>query len=226
MHTFKAKVVAALQSHLPSITLSTDNISVLHRGRFANAIVFRYRDENLDLVIKDYTHCPLIFRQTIGRLFISREHKNLQRLRGLGGVVGDSYRLSPIMLAYPYVKGRSLKQLRKKEEKLPIEFFTEMEQLVAGMHERGIVHLDLRNLGNVLCNNKGQPCFIDFQSAFAVKRAPRGLRQLLKDADLSAVYKSWNSLCDEPLSSERQAFLENFNKIRRFWVLRGYPLPK
>src|SRR5690606_11399460 len=143
---------AALQTQLPSLTLSTENISVLYKARFANAIVFRYRDENLDVVIKDYTHSPAVIRQTTGRLFIKREHQNLQRLRGLPGVVDNSCMLSPTMLAYPYVEGRSLAELRKQKEKLPVEFFTRMEQLVHEMHERGVVHLDLRNMGNILCD--------------------------------------------------------------------------
>src|SRR5690606_23148861 len=140
MRILKAKAVAALQTQVPSLTLSTENISVLHQGRFANAIVFRYKDENLDVVIKDYSHCPAVIRQTIGRLFIKREHRNLQRLRGLSSVVGNSRMLSSTMLAYPYVEGRSLAELRKQKEKLPVEFFTRMEQLVHEMHERGVVH--------------------------------------------------------------------------------------
>src|SRR5690554_7326941 len=79
MRIFKAKAVAALQEQLPSHSLSPDNISVLHQGRFANAIVFRYQDEDLDLVIKDYSHCPAPLKQSIGRLFIKREHQNLRR---------------------------------------------------------------------------------------------------------------------------------------------------
>lgn len=224
MHTLKANVVAALQEHFPTLAPSIDNLSVLHKGRFANAIVFRYKDETLDLVVKDYTQCPAVLRHSIGRLFIGREHKNLQRLRGLAGVAEDSYKLSPIMLAYPYVEGRSLAELRKKKEKLPVEFFQQMEQLVKDMHARGIVHLDLRNMGNILCNAEGEPHFIDFQSAFSVKRAPKRFRNLLKATDVSAVYKSWATLCEEPLPSEQRAFLEDFNKMRRFWVLRGYPL--
>lgn len=224
MHTLKAKVVAALQEQFPSLALSTENLSVLHKGRFANAIVFRYRDENLDLVIKDYTHCPLVLRHSIGRLFIGREHKNLQRLRGLDGVAADSFRLSPIMLAYPYVEGRSLAELRKNRQKLPVEFFGKMEKLVQQMHERGVVHLDLRNMGNILCTEEGEPHFIDFQSAFSVNKAPRRFRDVLRAADISAVYKSWAKLCDEPLTDDKRAFLDNFNRVRRFWVLRGYPL--
>lgn len=224
MHVFKAKVVAALQNHFPTLALSSEHLSVLHKGRFANAIVFRYQDENLDLVIKDYNHCPWILRNSIGRLFIGREHKNLQRLRGLSVVTGDSYRLSPIMLAYPYIEGRSLAELRKKKEKLPVAFFKKMERGVAEMHERGVVHLDLRNMGNILCTAEGEPHFIDFQSAFSVNRAPRRFRDLLKATDVSAVYKSWSTLCEEPLPSEQRKFLEDFNRMRRFWVLRGYPL--
>lgn len=224
MNCLKANAVTALQERFPSYSLSLDNITLMHKGRFANALVFRYQDEHLDVVIKDYSHCAPALRHTIGRLFINREYKNLKRLRGLSGIAADSCMLNPAMLVYPYEEGQSLTELRNQNEELPVEFFTKMEALVRDMHKEGVVHLDLRNMGNVLCNPNLEPHFIDFQSAISLEHVPQRFHNILKATDLSAVYKSWSKLCAEPLEKEKKIFLENFNKVRRFWVLRGYPL--
>lgn len=226
MVTLKSRVLEALQRRFPEAHLSPDNLSVLHKGRFANAIVFRYHDEHLDLVVKDYSHCPWILRNTIGRFFITREAKNLQRLHGTDSVVSESYRLSPIMLAYPFTPGVALRTLRHKHVLLPTEFFYAMEKRVAEMHERNVVHLDLRNLGNVLCTDDGSCHFIDFQSAISLRWVPRWLHNSLKAADRSAVYKSWALLGEEPLPEARRRWLERFNRLRKRWIFRGYPVSR
>src|SRR5690606_2418709 len=157
-------------------------------GRFANAIVFRYRDDDYDLVIKDYSHCPAIVRKTVGRLFIAHEAKTLKRLQGIQGVAPQGYKLSDLMLAYPYTEGSSLSVLRRRGKRLPPAFFRELEGTVRQMHQRGVVHLDMRNLGNILCGQDGRPYLIDFQSALSFARLPRWLQPLLRATDLSGVY--------------------------------------
>lgn len=226
MDILKSRVLAALRRRFPDTLLSPDKLAVLHKGRFANAIVFRYRDQDLDLVIKDYSHCPWIVKQSIGRFFIGREYKNLSRLRETASVVSDSYRLTPLMLAYPYVEGVALKSLRTENVLLPTEFFRQMEAHVAEMHALNIVHLDLRNLGNVLCTEDGDCHFIDFQSAISLRWVPTRLHGVLKAADRSAVYKSWDLLGEEPLPEAKRRWLEAFNRIRKRWVFRGYPLSR
>lgn len=224
MDALKSRVVAALQQQFGDRTLSTEYLSILHRGRFANAIVFRYRDASYDLVIKDYSHCPWLLRHTIGRLFIGREAKNLRRLGMLDAVVGASHRATPVMLVYPYVGGMPLKALFREQVALPASFFHQMEQQIHAMHQHNVVHLDLRNLGNVLCRRDAAPQFIDFQSAISLRRVPRRLHNVLKAADLSAVYKAWDALCEEPLPEASREALERFNRLRKGWILRGYPL--
>lgn len=226
MDILKSRVLTALQRRFPDTPLSADRLTILHKGRFANAIVFRYHDQHHDLVIKDYSHCPWILKHSVGRFFIGREHKNLSRLRAASSVVSDTYRLTPVMLAYPYVAGVPLRSLRQENVLLPTEFFRQMEARVEEMHRLNIVHLDLRNLGNVLCRDDGSCYFIDFQSAISLRWVPGRFHDLLKAADRSAVYKSWELLGEEPLPEAKRRWLETFNRIRKRWIFRGYPVSR
>lgn len=226
MDKLKCQVLTALIREFPHCSFAYDKLEVMHKGRFANAIVFRYREAVPNLVIKDYSHCPWLIRRIAGRFFINRETKALERLNGIEGVPSRSYRLNPLMLAYPFIEGESLRSLRKTRKKLPREFFESFEKLVARMHRRGIVHLDLRNLGNVLLGEDGKPYIIDFQSSLRfVPFLPR-IQRIMRSTDLSGVYKAWKILCDEPLPERKENFSNNFAEVRKLWVFRGYPLKR
>lgn len=222
MHQLKANVTASLNQSLPGHSFNKDHITVVHQGRFANALIFRYRDKLHDLAIKDYSHCPRIIKGTVGKLFVAREHKALQHLHGIDGIATASYKLSKVMLAYPYTEGKTLSEIKDRGNTLPVAFFHKMEKLVREMHSRRIAHLDLRNLGNLICGTNNKPYFIDFQSALRLDRLPSRLSALLRATDLSGVYKSWMALCEEPLPPSKRQFLESYNKIRKLWVFRGY----
>lgn len=226
MNQLKSGVVTALREHLPSRVFSADKLTILHQGRFANAIIFRYRDDSQDIVIKDYSHCSPLIRHTIGRFFIIREAKALRRLQGMSGVTPKKLKLGKLMLAYSYIEGTPLTKLKNQHRKLSPDFFHDMEMMVREMHRRGVVHLDLRNLSNILYGHDGRPYFIDFQSSMRFWHFPKRLQALMRGADLSAVYKSWVALCDEQLAPQKQRFLEGFNEVRKLWVFKGYPLAR
>ena len=48
------------------------------------------------------------------------------------------------------------------------------------MHEKEIVHLDLRNLGNIIMGENGYPYIIDFQSCISTKYVPKKLKKDFK----------------------------------------------
>ena len=223
MDQWKAGVIAALRKRFPERSFLEENLTLLHRGRFANALLFHYRDDASDLVVKDYSHCPKPLQLTIGRLFIAREARALARLQGIDGIVPKSCRLNPLMLAYPYIEGTPLRTLLKRRQSVPAEFFQDLERLVRQVHARDVAHLDLRNLGNILYGKDGRPYCIDFQSALSFRRLPRRLRGLMRATDLTGVYKGWTALSDEELAPHKQRFFDNFNQLRRLWIFRGYP---
>jgi len=223
---FESSLLAQLQAQFPSHQFSREGLSVLHTGRFANAIVYRYKDAQHDLIIKDFQHSPWWVRKTIAPLFINQEYKGLSRLKGVDGVVDHFCRLSPIAIAYDFIEGTPLRELALQQQQLPRDFFKEFERLVAKMHRHGVVHLDLRNLGNVICSQDGKPYIIDFQSAIRFARFPRWLQRFMRGADMSGVYKAWQKLANDSLPQAKAAYLHDFNHVRKRLIFKGYPLQR
>lgn len=204
--------------------VSKDNIEILNCGKIGNATVFRYRDFQKDLTIKDFSESPWLIKNTFGRLFIKNEVSKMLKLRENKSIPSEVERISPYAFAFKHIEGKPLKKIHGKV--LNKDFFITLEENVKEMQNKNIVHLDLRNLGNIIMGKDGYPYIIDFQSSLGVKYLPKFLRKLLFDSDLSGVCKAWDKRCMEELDEERRKFLENFNKIRKVWILKGYPLQR
>lgn len=220
----ESTILTQLQSQFPDHQFTINNLHVVHKGRFANAIVYRYKNDGIDLVIKDFQHSPWIVRKSFARLSVNQEYKGLKRLSGIAGISERFCKLSPVAVAYDYIEGVSLRSLDKQGEQLPKSFFSDLERIVAKIHRRGVVHLDLRNLGNILCSEDGKPYIIDFQSAITYSRFPKWLQRFMRGADMSGVYKAWNKLSDQPLPQYKADYLTQFNQVRKRWIFRGYPV--
>lgn len=218
-------IINLIKKKLQREDIKIENLKILNKGKFANAFVYRYKDSELDYTIKDFYHCPYLIRITFGRIMAKIEYNTLNKLNGIEGIAPEVHMLSPYTIAFSYITGKPLKAYTKTKS-VPPEFFYKMEKLVSEMHSRDIVHLDLRNLGNIIRGDDGKPYVIDFQSSISTKRFPTKVRTVLENSDISGIYKSWKSVCSEPLPEEKEEFLEEFNNIRKLWVLRGYPVQR
>jgi len=196
---------------------------VLSRGRWANADLFLFEAGGHTWVIKDFSPCRALVRYSIGIFMVRRELLALKRLQGIPGIATDPFRLSPFALAYRYVPGTTLKEARRTGAVTPL-FFEHLEELVQRMHERGIVHLDIRYMRNILITPEGDPVLIDFQSGLVLNRLPRMLHAPLKAIDLSGVYKCWQKICPDTMGPERSALFNAVQKKRSLWIFKGYPL--
>jgi RIO-like serine/threonine protein kinase len=222
----KNDLLAQLQHKFPKHIFEQQYLSVVHKGRFANAIVYRYKDDKFDLIVKDFSQSPWFIRKSFARISVNQEYKGLSRLADLNAVANNFCRLSSIAIAYDYIEGTPLRSLIHEDKTLPVNFFSELERQVAKMHRKGIVHLDLRNMGNILCGTDGKPYFIDFQSTISFARFPRWLQRFMRGTDMSGVYKAWNKLSVEPLPQAKQDYLVRFNHIRKRWIFKGYPIQR
>lgn len=220
-------VLHALQQQFPDLRFHPEHLSVLRdTGHCANAVVMRYKDSQVDLVIKDFARCNWLLRKTFARFIIAHEAKALEQLSGITGVTPHCYKLGESMLAYPFIEGTPLNKIKQSGRRLPRQFFIDFETLVSRIHQQGLVHLDLRNLGNVLVGPDGKPYCIDFQSAIGFGSFPAGLQRFMKGADVTGVYKAWKILCEEPLPTEHATYLEEYNQVRKRWIFRGYPVAR
>lgn len=220
----KEKIFNMLKVNYPESEIKKDCIILIHEGKFANASVFRYNDGVLDITIKDFSGSPWFIKQIFGRIFVNIEGHSLLKLEDNPSTTTGIVFLSPYTLSFRYVKGEPLKQFNDNE--ISKDFFITLEKNINEMHKKDIVHLDLRNLGNIIMSEKGYPYIIDFQSCISTKHLPKKLTEILRKADLTGVYKCWKRKCSEPLDKEREKIFDDFQKIRKIWIFRGYPLQR
>jgi len=206
--------------------INARTVEMLHKGHWANADALRYHDRGKDWVVKDFSTRRWIVRNTVGRLLITRELLLLRKLRGIEGVTEDVFRLDHFAFCYLFMPGKNLRETRQHADTIDDNFFFKLERLVREIHARNIVHLDIRNAKNILMREGGSPALLDFQSGLCLNRAPRFLHTLLKKIDMSGVYKHWILISPGSLDERRRGVLNEVNKIRRFWFLRGYPFEK
>jgi RIO-like serine/threonine protein kinase len=194
----------------------------LFQGRWGNAKLYCCKLEGSTWVVKDFSSCPAPVRATWGRLMISREVKALQALQGIDGVPEKPFRISPTTLCYRYQEGETLRHIDR--EKIPVDFFPQLELAVRRIHERNYAHLDLRNRRNILMRSDGKPGILDFQTALNLNTLPSSVRAKIQQIDLSGIYKAWMKLSPESIDAERRDILSRINSKRGLWFLRGYPL--
>lgn len=200
--------------------LARSERSLLRDGRWANARVERVLLDGREWTLKDFSTRSWWVRNTIGRLLLGRELRALQCLQGIAGTPSDAFRVDAHAIAARFVPGRSLAKIDR--QLVSPEYLGQLEELLRAVHARGIVHLDTRGAGNLLMLPEGTPGIIDFQASLSTRWMPASLRRLLEAMDMSGVYKKWADWQPQAMDSERRARYEKTNRLRRWWVPRGY----
>ena len=221
MNSLFDHICDALQRIFPKTQFSSNNVSILKQGHVANAHVYHYHDQTTDLIIKDFHHTPQIIKHTLGRISIAIEYRTLKTLQGLPGITTHAYQLNPYSLAFEFIPGQTLSHLARSGKTLPIAFFEALEKSVKQLHLKHRVHLDLRNLSNIIVSDNHTPYIIDFQAALSTTYLPNFLRIILEGIDLSGVYKAWNILCDQPLPQAKQEAFDRYTHIRNYWIFKN-----
>lgn len=200
----------------------THQLELLSKGRWANADLFCFFAQGSRWVVKDFSGCPPLVSRIWGRWMVMREYRALVRLQGIDGIPEKPFLRNDRALGYRYVNGTTLRHVRTDE--IPSHFFPDLEHLVCRMHQRKMVHLDIRNRRNIMLRSDGRPALLDFQSSLDVRHMPPALRRMLKQIDLSGVYKTWYKLRPDLMDASRLARLQALERRRFIWVFRGYPL--
>jgi len=168
-------------------------------------------------MIKDVGRKEFFLRWTLGLWLIQKEWKIYSRLVGIKGVAQPIERIDRFAFAMEFIPGRPI----LRGESLPPSFFYELERVLGDIHERGIVHMDLRHKGNILVSEKGEPYLIDFNSSFAFKEKGflrRYLFPLLRLVDDGGLLKLKKRIAPALLTSEELAFLKRFERLRKLWI--------
>lgn len=195
-------------------------VTLLRNGRIANAVVSRVDLDGRSWTVKDFSERPWYVRWVLAPFLLGRELSILSRLRNVDGIAPESFRIDRFAMAVTYMEGSNID---KADRSLMTPAYLEaFEALLDTMHKRGVVHLDVRGTGNVMIRPDGSPGLIDFQASLYTGWMPACLRRLLEDFDRSGALKKWLKYCPDAMGEERRRELERINKLRRFWIFRGY----
>jgi len=166
-------VVAELtRSNLGERTLAT-----LARGNWNSPDVLLVECGPLRVVVKDFAPRSRFLRATFGRWQIRREFEIYSALAGHPSVPRLLGRLDRFALVIEHRPGSRF-SFRRPWLFSP-RFTSELREAVAGLHERGVVHLDLAHRSNVLAAPDGRPVLIDFDASLRFRRGSWAWRWLL-----------------------------------------------
>ncbi len=219
----------------------------LSKGRAGNARVYRVDLPDGAYVIKDFRKSPWWIRWTWGRWMVAHEYALMKRMEGVPGVPQKLFKVDAYAFGMELLPGESFGDINQRNldigrkegydspkiHRFTGSFFRELERLICEMHRRGVTHLDARNAKNIMVLPGNHPGLIDFQSGVTLRKwFPKCLRQVLKLADLSSVYKHYyhyychmDGTLAEPSdgfpASRAHLFLAHL-RLRKFWKLRGY----
>jgi len=174
------------------------------------------------LIVKDYAAKAWIWRHLLGRFLIRREARALRSLAGLEGI--PQYRGCPdaLSLVMTAVPGEPL-HTAAGQQRLGNGFMTLLEDLVAEMHRRGVVHLDLQHRGNILVSADGRPGLLDFTSALRFRTSWWGGRwavRVLGRFDHLALIKWKARLAPRYLTREEARWAQLLRRVRSVWLPR------
>jgi hypothetical protein len=128
-------------------------------------------------VVKDYMSSGWLLRSVVGPWLLDREERCYRALCGTPGVPRFVGRVDRWALAVEHIDGRSCAEFGKGD--LPPEFFERLKRIVEGIHERGIVHCDIKNRSNIVVAEGFMPYIVDFASAFAREGCLMPLRRFV-----------------------------------------------
>jgi RIO-like serine/threonine protein kinase len=195
-----------------------EKVSVcLVKGRAGKPDLNRVEVKGRSLMVKDVRRKNFFLRWTLGFWLIHKEWKIYSRLAGMKGIPQPVERIDRFAFAMEFISGRPI----LRGEPLPPSFFQELERVLGGIHERGVVHMDLRHKGNILVSEKGEPFLIDFNSSFAFKEKGfprRYLFPLFRWVDRGGLLKLKERVSPSLMTPQELAFLRRFDRFRRLWI--------
>ena len=190
----------------------------LHRGAWSKADIYAARAFGTQIVVKDFAGKSAPIRW-LGRLQVGRECRAYEALAGIDGVARFFGRVDAHALALERVEGTPLRKFRKRGGKK--ELLAALRAILDRVHDRGVIHNDLRGKDNTLVRSDGRVVLIDFAGALRFRKG--GLWHRLLFGRLSrvdeAAYLKWKTILDpQSLTAEEQKFLRRFAIFRRLWV--------
>jgi tRNA A-37 threonylcarbamoyl transferase component Bud32 len=185
----------------------------LKKKRFYGPDVHLIHRDGSALVEKTYRRRTLPVR-LVGKLLVCWESYIYSKLRDIRGIPElaaspDSYTITTVFMGG--------KDMRRKTSEPDDAYFCHLEELIQHIHERGVIHLDMRNRRNYGMDDNGMPYLVDFASSIYI---PFGgiLKRWLCAIDWMGYLKVKAKISVSSLSEEEQRSLSLGNNLSLLWL--------
>ena len=200
----------------------------IKKGAWNKADVLLLTLEESVYAVKDYASKSAPVRW-IGALQLSREARAYRRLVGVAGVPRYFRSLDRNAIIIEYVGGIRLPKYHARHGGVP-RVAERIRDLLERVHERGVIHGDLRSRDNILVTPAGELYLIDFSSAAVFEPGTWSARVLFPRfvrAERRALLKWKVALVPGELTAEELASHRRFKRLRRLWPFnRKKDLPR
>jgi predicted Ser/Thr protein kinase len=195
--------------------------AVLRHGDPHKSRVLLAHKDGQRVVIKDLSPMRPFFRTLFGRRMLRREARALDALRGHSGVPRLIERIGDDALAIEFFTAMYLRKSLANERKPRV--LKAFAKAVTALHERGVVHLDLRQRKNILVTQDDRVILIDFESALVCGRGwfGRALTALFSPIDRSAVIKWQTRFVPMMLSQADRNREARWRFLKKLWFVKG-----
>lgn len=169
-------------------------------------------------VLKDFSGKGFFARAGLAEILIGHEWRIYRKLRGIPGIPRVLRRMDGESFIMEYIEARPLKDF--KYERVSPLFIRRLEELVAAMHSRGVLHMDLKQRRNILVAPDDRPYLIDFATAVYLGASAFSKEVLIPffgRFDWSGVYKVKKWHAPETLTDAEAKTLRRMEKMRRLW---------
>ncbi len=147
------------------------------------------------VVEKTYRNKALPLR-LIGSLFIFWESFIYSKLNGIEGIPRFIGRPDIYSLHISFMGGTNLRETSRVPDQ---SYYEKLGEIISRMHERDVVHIDMRNRRNYGIDETGMPYLIDFSPSLYIPR-PRTLKKLLSRLDWFGMLKIKGKITPELLT--------------------------
>jgi hypothetical protein len=199
-------------------------VRVLRSGAAHKADLSLVQVDGETLVLKDYRARRGFWRYVVGVIGTYMECRALKALDGVRGVPQFRGRPDRYSVVMTYLPGD--RASRKTSRAVGnVDFIRDFQRIVNEMHERGVIHLDLKHRSNLMVGEDGRAILLDFESAVTTKPGGllcRALRASLGAFDRLAVLNWQRRLCPASLSPDALATALRMRRLRRFWLFRRF----
>lgn len=170
------------------------------------------------LVVKDFASKPAWVR-ALGRIQIGREAGAYRWLGAFEGVPRFLGRIDAHALAIEKIDGEQLAFAADRHTRADVHV-AHLRRLLDRLHERGVIHHDLRGRENLLVRPDGALVLVDLAGAVWFRPGSLAHRILFARMRMTdeAAFLKWKSLLTHGrLSPEEEAFLRRFRRLRALW---------